>query len=161
MSNLLLDVPSLEGVQVSYDGEVYQDGRHLRKSVNKVTGYVTVRVRGVGPQYVHRLVAEAFIANPNGYPEVNHKNEKKADNRASNLEWCTHTYNMHYGTCPQRISDANSIPVVMMSRDNKVLAIYPSGLEARRANGFKGHDINKALKDPNKTYNGYKWKYLQ
>lgn len=54
--------------------------------------------------YGHRLVATAFIPNINGYKCVNHINERKDDNRASNLEWCTHKYNNNYGTKRQRMS---------------------------------------------------------
>lgn len=46
---------------------------------------------------VHRLVAKAFIDNPNGFPEVNHIDENKSNNRADNLEWCTTQYNLTYG----------------------------------------------------------------
>ena len=52
--------------------------------------------------YVHRLVAQAFIANPDNLPEINHKDEDKTNNRADNLEWCDRLYNMRYGTWVER-----------------------------------------------------------
>lgn len=51
---------------------------------------------------VHRLVAEHYLPNPEGYEEVNHKNEIKTDNRVENLEWCDKVYNSRYGTCQAR-----------------------------------------------------------
>ena len=49
--------------------------------------------------YIHRLVAETFISNPNNLPLVNHKDENKLNNCISNLEWCNNEYNINYGNC--------------------------------------------------------------
>lgn len=53
---------------------------------------------------VHRLVAQAYLDNPNGYPCINHKDEDKSHNYLGNLEWCTYEYNNNYGTRNSRIS---------------------------------------------------------
>lgn len=80
-------------------------GRLLKQSTS-VEGYkfVALKIDGKTKQiYVHRLVAMAFV---DGYDDglvVNHKNENKADNRYTNLEWCTQKYNANYGTRNERM----------------------------------------------------------
>ena len=56
--------------------------------------------------YIHRLVAQAFIPNPDNLPCVNHKDENPSNNNVDNLEWCTQKYNCNYGTRVNRIMEA-------------------------------------------------------
>ena len=87
--------------------------RHTKEKILKggttKLGYKTVTLRKNGKGkfiYIHRLVAEAFIPNPNDLPEVNHKDENPANNCVDNLEWCTHIYNGNYGTVKKRCGNS-------------------------------------------------------
>ena len=111
------DIEGYEGIyQVSNLGRVRSidrinnkgkrnKGALLKLGVNKRTGYVRVGLCKFGARKgksVHRLVAQAFIDNPNGLGTVNHKNENKQDNRVENLEWMSLQDNLAYGTHTQR-----------------------------------------------------------
>lgn len=88
-------------------GRLRQEPRLLRLSDNG-NGYKVVKLRLAGKiktLYVHRLVAEQFIDNPMNLPEVNHRDEDKSNNKADNLEWCEHAYNLNYGTVKTRIAE--------------------------------------------------------
>ena len=86
----------------SYARERYSEPLIL-KSIHDSDGYCCVNLcyaeKGIRGRLtkVHRLVAKAFIDNPNNLPEINHKDEDKTNNRADNLEWCTTRYNLTYG----------------------------------------------------------------
>lgn len=87
--------------RVSYtNGQVHiHKGRILKPGVSN--GYMQVHLCNNGSMkqpLVHRLVAEAFIPNPDNLPQVNHKDENPSNNNVDNLEWCTSEYNINYGT---------------------------------------------------------------
>lgn len=92
-------------------------GRILRPVPDK-KGYLRVQLHKEGKRklfLVHRLVAQAFIPNPEGLPQVNHRDEDPSNARADNLEWCTASYNVNYGTHNERmiqtkISNGNADP---------------------------------------------------
>ena len=96
-------IPGYEGLyEVSNMGNVRNVRRNTLLRLSKTNNrYIRVSLCKNGIKTgltVHRLVAEAFIPNPDNLPEVNHKDEDKTNNRVENLEWCDHKYNMNYGT---------------------------------------------------------------
>ena len=98
------NVRSLDRI-VHPNNQYLQKGKILKPLDNGKYLFVTLRKDGVKEnKYIHRLVAEHFLLNPLFYNEVNHKDEDKHNNCISNLEWCTHSYNMNYGTRNEKIS---------------------------------------------------------
>lgn len=136
-------------------------GRKIAKSTHYRNGYMSVMLSRDCEQKrftVHRLVAEAFVSNPHGYPEVNHKDENKENNAAENLEWCTHLYNNRYGTKQERLSKLRSRRVVMM-RDGKALKTYPSETEAAAAVGGVQSGVSACCRGITSLYKGYEWAF--
>ena len=109
------DIKGYEGIyQVSNLGRVYncRYNRLLSTPTNRKKKYVDVALNknGVAKSYkVHRLVAEAFIPNPNNLPFVNHKDENPSNNCVDNLEWCTNEYNLNYGNAHKKQALSRSI----------------------------------------------------
>ena len=115
---------------------------------------------------VHRLVAEAFIPNSQGLETVNHKDEVKTNNVASNLEWMSQKDNLNYGTRNKRASESKinhpslSKKVQMLDKKTcELLATFPSTMEAERVTGIDQGSISQCCKGKYKSAGGYKWRY--
>lgn len=108
---------------------------------------------------VHRLVADAFIPNPDNLPQVNHRNEDKTDNRVENLEWCDPLYNIRYGTGMAR-KRKQYTEVIQMDANGKELARFPSILAAAEAVGTLPSTISKCIRGVHGsvTAGGYRWR---
>ena len=111
---------------------------------------------------VHRIVAAAFIPNPENYPIVNHKDENKQNNAANNLEWCTGKYNANYGTINIRRGQG-----ISKALSRRCLVIHPDGTQqefpntriAAEKTGIPQSCISRACNGTRKTAGKLKWKY--
>lgn len=178
------EIPSMEGLyQVSSLGRVrslprvvtiYNGGSYILPSTiieqhPRKEGYMQVKLclNGQMKSYsVHRLVALAFVPNPNGWTDINHKDEVKTNNIPSNLEWCTKAYNTKYGTRTFRTSK----PVEMYDLNGNYIKTFLSIRKASEEMGIPAANIRNCAKcsllkdNKGKLYNvrsagGYKWKY--
>lgn len=152
-------VKGYEGLyEVSNDGDVKskKTGKILKKIKQQKHDYYTVSLCKNGKStttLVHRIVAEAFCDNPDNLPEVNHKDEDKHNNNESNLEYCTHNYNINYsstGNSPISQYSTSGEFIARYESMNDILAVYP---EYNRTN------INMNLNCWTKTAYGCVWRY--
>ena len=131
-------------------------------------GYLRISVsNGSGKKKllkVHRLVCSAFHKNPENKPCVNHIDENKTNNTASNLEWCTYKENNNHGTRNKRagkaIAKALSEPVGQYTRDGKLIKVWQSASEVQRQLGYSSSCISGVARGVRKTAYGYVWKYI-
>lgn len=111
---------------------------------------VTLSRDGESKAYsIHRLVAEAFIPNPDNLQEVNHKDENAKNNCVENLEWCTRQYNIDYSKSKH----------VSQYKDGEKIAEYKSISHAAYITGIGRTSINNALCGWSKAAGGFEWKY--
>ena len=179
------DIVGAEGIyQVSNQGRVRSvdriDANGMKRNgiilaqKNNRNGYKTVSLyfnqRWYWPS-VHRLVAEAFIPNPNNLPQVNHRDENKHNNSVENLEWCSAKYNTNYGLrgkkAGENISKANRgkpqprlrKEIEQFDMDGNYITTYSSVGEAAKSIGKPSSYISACLIGKTKSCNGFIWRY--
>jgi len=152
------NVRTLDRVISSETMTRFTKGRILKQQLNH-NGYLQVGFRVNGKRVtkrVHRLVAQTFIKNTDNLPQVNHKDCDSTNNNASNLEWCTASYNQKYRE-KYGISATESlgVPVFAINLTTLEVSRYQSQHEASRALGVYQASINKVIKGKYKQACGY------
>jgi hypothetical protein len=152
------DIEGYEGLyQVSNLGNIKALGNGGSNSKERILNpqknnkcYLQVGLRKQGKRkfyLIHRLVAEAFINNPQNLPQINHKDEDKTNNQVNNLEWCDCQYNIDYSLSKQ---------VLCVEIDK----IYTSAHQVEKELGFSNSNIRKCCRGKQKTCGGYTWRYV-
>lgn len=183
MKEVWKPVVGYEGLyEVSSDGRVKSLFRYKKELKPNITrnGYATVELfkdKSSKRLLIHRLVAMAFIPNPDNLPQVNHIDENKLNNDVSNLEWITAKENMNFGTRNKRQKDATnysdekrkfiarengkkaSRSVMQFSLDGNFIEKYCSGKDAHKQTCINHSHIMECCSGKRKTAGGYVWKY--
>lgn len=167
-----LPVVGYEGLyEVNEWGQIRnKDGQLMRQRLKraKYTVYKKVSLYKDGEYkhlYVHRLVAQAFIPNPQGFELINHKDEDGTNNVVGNLEWCDRSYNATYGSSPKKISKAfkgwesEKRKAVLCFNPDGTFTRYASVTEAAKAVNGTTANISAACKGKKKTAYSKAWIY--
>ena len=182
VTEIRVPVVGYEGIyEVSNCGRVYGLKRKNARGqiVNPIVkatkpnnrGYIQIRLSKDGKQkymLLHRIVAEAFIPNPEGFTQVNHKDENKNNNSADNLEWCTNAYNRHYGNGMRKsienhdykqIAEKNKKTVLQLDKNGNVLNSWIGLKAAEEATGVGESNIRRCCYGRGSYAGGFAWKY--
>ena len=160
MRNTKFHASDFPNYTISEDGEIRNSKGKIIKGEISNTGYRRVSLSNNDVKHkkmsVHRLVAETYIPNPHNYPEVNHKNENKLDNRVSNLEWCSTLDNLNHSRVIEKASVAKFRKVKCVTTGK----IYNSIKEASDELGLYHSNIIACCNGRRATCGGLEWEYV-
>lgn len=155
-------VKSLERIIFRKNNTTYFQKERIMKLTTNKNGYLYITLRKnnkVKTFLVHRLVAQAFISNPNNLPEINHKDEDKTNNRIENLEWCTNLYNENYGSGNARAGILHRKEVIQYNKNNNYICKYKSGIDAEHQTGIDNASISRCCYNKQKKAGGFYWRF--
>jgi len=148
------------------DSRGYKQKERIMKGYDNGHGYIHVygSKNGIAKTLkLHRIIAEAFIPNPNNLPCVNHKDENRANNHVDNLEWCTYSYNNTYGDRLKKIKKSEGWkkswkPIYVIKQDG-TKEWFESLTSASEKYNLDISNVSGVLRGINKTHKGYRFEY--
>jgi hypothetical protein len=156
-----VELPDYPHDKISSDGKIYSKKiKKIKKQSKGKYKYVPMTDKDGNKKSVavHRLVALAYLPNPNNYPIINHIDGNPGNNAVENLEWCSHSQNASHAHSTGLNKSRKA--VIQKNKKGKVLAIFDSMEEASKATGALPTSISRACAGDYKTAGGYKWEYL-
>ncbi len=171
-------IPNFPEYKIREDGKVFSRYKpktnkvwdkwtELKPVLDRGTGYLLVtcvnrKTKKRKNCFIHRLLAEAFIPNPDNKPQVNHKDGVKTNNALNNLEWVTAQENTRHAIAlglsdPTQTSKA----VIQKTLSGEKIAVYSSIREASKITGIQAQNICKVLKKKRKTAGNFIWEYKE
>lgn len=157
------DVKNYEGLYaVTSCGRVwsYKNKKFLTPGVYN-GGYLYVNLYKNGKYksfLVHRLVAEAYIPNPDNLPQINHRDENKTNNCLQNLEWCNAKYNANYGNHIEKVANSHKKPILQFDLNGNFICEWECATDVGKE--VRVH-ICDCLKGRLKSAYGFIWKYKE
>lgn len=158
-------IPGFDGYFATYEGEIisYKRGKREIKTINHgKKGYCTIGLTPDGEKYqnqrIHRMVALAWIPNPNNYPQVNHKDGNKKNNKVSNLEWADSKQQIRHAYDNNLIAMKYK-PVLQADLEGNIIREYKSVTDAANATGGTPSGISACCKGKQITSKGFCWFY--
>ena len=153
------DIKNYEGLYaITPEGEVWSyKSKKFLKLTDNGNGYLIVALWKNGERkwyLVHRLVADAYIPNPDNLPQINHRDENKANNSLQNLEWCDCKYNNNYGT---KI-DRQKKTILQFDLDGNFIREWECAADVGKE---VQANICHCLKGKRKSAYGFVWKYKE
>lgn len=151
--------------QHSNGAKMFYCEKEVKGYINK-EGYKIVHLQASNKKLVkqvHRLVAEAFVPNPNNLPQVNHIDENRLNNCVNNLEWCDAKHNANHGTRKDKLRKASGIRVAQYDLKGNLIKVWDSISQASKSFGAKTTSCIRRVckKEPGRnTYKGFIWRYV-
>mgnify|MGYP001625076177 CR=1 FL=1 len=159
------EVKEYSNYEVNQLGEIRHKKRQKilkPRSNNGGYQYVNFKINGKNTNFaVHRIVANAFIPNPNGYTEVNHKDYNKKNNCVDNLEWVSSSQNKQHSYLKQENKKSRGKAVNQYTKEGIFLKTFDSVSDAAKELGCCIAAISNCCLGRTKTSQGFRWSFVE